>query len=131
VLIALDTTEAARPRARTLEAALRRLVLGRAVDPRFLAGQMRHGPRGAAELAETVDRLIAFAETTGAVASALLDRVHAAYVRDAVVRDFLRRENPAAARAIALRFEAALRRGLWHPRHNASAAELALLREPA
>jgi cobaltochelatase CobN len=131
LLIALDTTEAARPRARTLEAALRRLVLGRAVDPRFLAGQMRHGPRGAAELAETVDRLIAFAETTGAVASALLDRVHAAYVRDAVVRDFLRRENPAAARAIALRFEAALRRGLWHPRHNASAAELALLREPA
>jgi cobaltochelatase CobN len=131
VLIALDTTEAARPRARTLEAALRRLVMGRAVDPRFLAGQMRHGPRGAAELAETVDRLIAFAETTGAVDSALLDRMHAAYVRDPAVRDFLRRENPAAAQAIALRFEAALRRGLWHPRHNSSAAELALLREPA
>jgi cobaltochelatase CobN len=131
MLITLDTSDPARPRARPLDAALRRLVMGRAVDPRFIAGQMRHGPRGASELAETVDRLVAFAETTGAVDSALLDRVHAAYVQDAAVRDFLRHENPAAARAIALRFEAALRRGLWHPRGNAIAADLALLREPA
>ena len=130
-LIALDTTEIARPRARTLEAALNRLVMGRAVDPRFLAGQLRHGPRGASELAETVDRLVAFAETTGAVSSALLDRVYAAYVLDAAVSDFLRRENPAAARAIALRFEAARRRGLWHPRSNAVEAELSALMEPA
>ena len=131
MLITLDTTDPARPRARTLDAALRRLVMGRAVDPRFIAGQLRHGPRGALELAETVDRLVAFAETTGAVDSTLLDRVHAAYVRDATVRDFLRRENPAAARAIALRFGAALRRGIWHPRGNATTAELALLMEPA
>ncbi|MGK7867751.1 cobaltochelatase subunit CobN [Falsiroseomonas sp. E2-1-a20] len=130
-LITLDTTDPARPRARTLEAALRRLVMGRAVDPRFLAGQMRHGPRGASELAETVDRLVAFAETTSAVDGALLDRVHAAYVQDAAVRDFLRRENPAAARAIALRLGDALRRGLWHPRGNAIEAELAALMEPA
>lgn len=130
-LITLDTTDPARPRARMLEAALRRLVMGRAVDPRFIAGQMRHGPRGASELAETVDRLVAFAEITNAVDGALLDRIHAAYVRDAAVRDFLRRENPAAARAIALRLSDALRRGLWHPRRNATPAELALLTEPA
>ncbi|MBB3899744.1 cobaltochelatase subunit CobN [Roseococcus suduntuyensis] len=129
-LITLDTTNPARPRARGLEDALRRLVLGRAVDPRFIAGQMRHGPRGASELAETVDRLVAFAETTQAVDSVLLDRIHAAYVRDATVRDFLRRENPAAARAIALRLSDALRRGLWHPRRNSTSAELALLTEP-
>lgn len=129
-LITLDTTDPARPRARGLEDALRRLVLGRAVDPRFLAGQMRHGPRGASELAETVDRLVAFAETTHSVDSALLDRIHSAYVQDAAVRDFLRRENPAAARAIALRLGDALRRGLWHPRRNATPTELALLTEP-
>jgi cobaltochelatase CobN len=34
------------------------------------------------------------------------------------VRDFLQRENPAAARAMAERFAAALRNGLWHPRRN-------------
>ena len=83
----------------------------RAINPRFIAGQMRHGPRGAAELAETVDRLVDFAETTGAVPSALFDLVHDAYLADPSVRDFLLRENPAAARAIAERLEPARRHG--------------------
>src|ERR1700757_3574817 len=58
-LVMLDVTDPQRPRARTLSAALARIVRGRAVNPRFIAGQMRHGYRGAAELAETVDRLVA------------------------------------------------------------------------
>ena len=90
----------------------------RAINPRFIAGQMRHGPRGAAELAETVDRLIDFAQMTGAVPSALLDLVHDAYLADPEVRAFLARENPAAARSMAERFEQARRLGLWHPRRN-------------
>jgi cobaltochelatase CobN len=117
-LIMLDTTDPQRPRARPLSGALIRIVRGRAVNPRFIEGLMRHGPRGASELAETVDRLVAFAETTGEVPSALLDLVHAAYLGDACVRDFLLRENPAAARAIAERLAAALRNGLWHPCRN-------------
>ena len=101
------------------------MVRARAMNPRFIAGQMRHGPRGAAELAETVDRLVGFAETTDAVAEALIEAVHAAYVEDPAVRAFLLDENPAAARAIAERFAAARRRGLWHPRRNAVDEELA------
>ena len=89
---------------------------------------MRHGYRGAAELAETVDRLVAFAETTGAVASELFDLVHEAYVADGAVRDFLLRENPQAAAAIAERLAVAQRRGFWHPRRNDIGAGLAALR---
>ena len=96
-LIMLDATDPQRPRARPLGAALARLVRGR-VHPRFIAGQMRHGPRGAAELAETVDRLFAFAHTTGAVESALFDFVYDAYLADVPVREFLLRENAAAPR---------------------------------
>ena len=98
-LVMLDVTDPQRPRARTLSAALARIVRGRAINPRFIAGQMRHGPRGAAELAETVDRLVAFAETTDAVASELFDLLHAAYVADPDVHAFLLRENPQAAAA--------------------------------
>jgi len=101
-----------------------RLVRARAINPRFIAGQMRHGPRGAAELAETVDRLVAFAETTGAVSSVLFDLVHEAYLADPSVRAFLERENPAAARTIVQRLEAARRQGLWHPRRNDLAGDL-------
>jgi cobaltochelatase CobN len=106
-------------------------VRARAVNPRFVEGLMRHGPRGAAELAETVDRLVAFAEMTDAVPSALLDLVHEAYLADPRVRDFLIRENLAAARAIADRLDGARRRGFWHPRRNDVDADLAALRAEA
>jgi cobaltochelatase CobN len=126
-LIILDTTDPARPRARSLSAALARIVRSRAANPKFIAGQLRHGPRGAAELAETVDRLVDFAETTGAVASYFFDLLHDAYVADDGVRSFLLRENPAAAAAIATRLDAARRRGLWHPRRNDVDASLRML----
>jgi cobaltochelatase CobN len=131
-LIMLDVTDPQRPRARPLGAALARIVRARAINPRFIAGQMRHGPRGAAELAETVDRLIGFAQTTDAVASTLIDLVHDAYLADPQVRAFLLRENPAAARAIAERLDAARRHGWWHPRRNDIDADLrALMAEAA
>jgi cobaltochelatase CobN len=117
-LVMLDTTDPKRPRARPLDAALARVVRARAVNPRYLAGMMRHGARGAAELAETVDRLVDFAETTGAVSSALFDLVHEAYLVDPDVRDFLLSENPAAAQAIVARLDTARRKGLWHPHRN-------------
>jgi cobaltochelatase CobN len=128
-LVMLDATDPRRPRARPLAEALARVVRGRAVNPAFIAGQMRHGPRGAAELAETVDRLVAFGQTTAAVPGHLFDLVYDAYLADPQVRAFLIRENPAAARAIAQRLDLARRRGLWHPRRNDVDADLASLME--
>jgi cobaltochelatase CobN len=131
-LVMLDLTDPQRPRARTLSAALARIVRARAINPRFIAGQMRHGPRGAAELAETLDRLADFADITDAVASNLFDLLFDAYVADATVRAFLLRENPQAAASIAARFERALRRDHWHPRRNDVDTVLAALSlEPA
>jgi cobaltochelatase CobN len=130
-LVMLDATDPRRPRARPLGQAIARIVRARAIDPRFIAGLMRHGPRGAAEMAETVDRLVGFMQTTAAVAGELLDLVHAAYVGDPEVRAFLLAENPAAARAIAERLDFARRRGLWHPRRNDIDADLAALRAEA
>jgi cobaltochelatase CobN len=126
-LIILDTTDPARPHARSLSAALARIVRSRATHPKFIEGQLRHGPRGAAELAETVDRLVDFAETTNLVASHLFDLIHKAYVADDAVRTFLVHENPAAAAAIAARLDAARQRRFWHPRRNDVDASLAML----
>jgi cobaltochelatase CobN len=130
-LIVLDTTDPNRPRARPLDKTLARIVRGRATSPRFIEGMMRHGARGASELAETVDRLVDFAETTGAVSSTLFDLVHEAYLVDPRVRDFLLRENPDAARAIAERLDAARRKGLWHPRRNDLGGDLGALQAEA
>ncbi|BAF89933.1 cobalt chelatase [Azorhizobium caulinodans ORS 571] len=129
-LIVLDTSDPARPKARDLATALARIVHGR-VSQTFIAGQMRHGPRGATELLETVDRLIAFAETTGRVPDRLIDALHGAYLRDEKVRAFLLAQNPAAATSMARRFADARRRGLWHPRRNDIDADLDALRAEA
>ena len=65
------------------------------------------------------------------MSSALFDCVHDAYLADPRVRDFLLRENPAAARVIADRLEAARRKGLWHPRRNDLGEGLSLIQAEA
>ena len=125
-VIMLDTTDPARPRARSLAEAVARIVRARAVNPRFIDGQMRHGPRGAAEFAETVDRLIGFAETTSRAAAADRGGSRRLSRRPRGPRLPAARK-PRRARAIAERFAAARRRGLWHARRNAVDDELAAL----
>ncbi|MER8833927.1 cobaltochelatase subunit CobN [Mesorhizobium sp. M0909] len=126
-VIVLDITDPQRPKPRSVGEAVSRVVRARAVNPRFIAGQMRHGPRGASEFAETVDRLVGFAETTHAISGTLIDAVHDAYLGDPVVRAFILRENPAAAKVIAERLLSARRRGLWHPLRNSIDDDLAAL----
>jgi cobaltochelatase CobN len=130
-LIALDTTDPHNPKARSVSEAVTRVVRARAVNPHFVAGQMRHGPRGAAELVETVDRLIGFAETTHAIPQSLIEATYDAYLGDETVRDFLLSQNPEGTHYMRQRFLTALRRGLWHPRRNAIYAELEMLGEEA
>ncbi|MBZ9720625.1 cobaltochelatase subunit CobN [Mesorhizobium sp. AD1-1] len=126
-VIVLDTTDPQEPKPRSISEAVARVVRARAVNARFIAGQMRHGPRGASEFAETVDRLVGFAETTHAISGTLIEAVHDAYLGDPMVRAFILRENPAAAKIIAERFLSARRRGLWHPLRNSIDGDLTAL----
>ncbi len=124
-----DTTRPERLAVRTLPEEIARVIRGRATNPRWIAGQMRHGHRGAAEIAETVDNLFAFAATTDAVPSRHFDRLFDAICGDEAVRTFLMDANPPAARAIADRFAAALDRRFWTSRRNSVARVLADMRE--
>ncbi len=115
-----DHSRPDRPVVRSLSEEIARVVRGRATHPRWIAGVMRHGYKGAFEMAATVDYLFAFAATTEAVKSHHFDAVFEAYLQDEAVRGFLLYANPAAAREIAERFVEAQRRGLWTPRRNAA-----------
>ena len=124
--------ETARPGAikvRTLAQETARVVRARASNPRWIAGQMRHGHRGAAEIAGTIDRLFALAVLSDAVSSQHFELLFEATLGTPSVRDFLIDANPNAARAIAKRFEEALARGLWRSRRNSTHACLATMRE--
>ena len=109
---------------RTLEDEIGRVVRSRVVNPKWLEGVMRHGYKGAFEIAATVDYLFAFAATTRAVKSHHFDLVQAAVLEDGRVREFIRDTNPAALREIAQRMLEALDRDMWQPRSNTARALL-------
>src|SRR5450631_2868332 len=90
---------------RSLDQEIARVVRARASNPRWIAGQMRHGHRGAAEIAGTIDNLYALAVLSEAVASQHFELLFDATLGTPSVRDFLAGANPNAARAIVQRFE--------------------------
>jgi cobaltochelatase CobN len=114
----VDLTDPARPRPRSLESEVARVLRGRLANPRWLSGQMRHGHRGAAEIAEAIDNLYAFAALGRLVSDAQFDIAHRATLGDAEVLAFLERENPRALEAIGRVFNEALARGIWRSRRN-------------
>ncbi len=114
---------------RTLTEETARAVRGRAANPRWIEGQMRHGHRGAAEIAESVDNLYALAVLSDAVVSQHFELMFDATLGAPPVLDFLIEVNPKAAKAIAQRFEDALARGFWQTRRNFPRACLAKVRE--
>jgi cobaltochelatase CobN len=127
----LDSTTPGAPKVRTLAQEIARALRARATNPRWLAGQMRHGHRGAAEIAQSLDNLYAFATLTDAVESAQFDLMFDATLGDERVRAFLEESNPLAARHMAAVFAEAERRCFWLSRRNSSAAILASLMEAA
>ncbi len=94
-----DTSIPAKSTVRSLDEEIARVLRGRATNPRWIEGQMRHGYRGAAEIAETVDNLFAFAALTDSVASRHFDLLYDAVCGDETVRAFLQEANPEAAPA--------------------------------
>jgi cobaltochelatase CobN len=113
-----DTGSPEAPRIRTLREECARVIHGRAANPRWIDGQMRHGFRGAAEMAQSVDAAYAFAATAGVVDDGGFERLYQAYLGDPTVAAFIERENPDAIAAMRRRFEDAIARGLWKPRRN-------------
>src|SRR6516162_7793919 len=112
------------PRIRSLREELGRVVRGRAANPRWITGLMRHGYKGAAEIAATVDYLFAFAATSRAVDDTHFDALYEAYLGDDAVRDFMAEHNPAALAETGRRFLEAIDRGLWRPRRNSARQDL-------
>ncbi|AOF89207.1 cobaltochelatase subunit CobN [Sinorhizobium sp. RAC02] len=122
-----DLSRPEKPVVRTLEDEIGRVVRARVVNPKWIDGVMRHGYKGAFEIAATVDFMFAFAATTGAVKDHHFEAAYQAYVLDERVRDFLMQKNPAALAEMAARFAEAIDRKLWTPRSNSARFELDML----
>lgn len=108
-----DSSDPARARVRDLADEVRRVFRTRVVNPKWLASIRRHGYKGAAELAATVEYLFGYDATAKVVEDWMYEKLAERYVLDPAMQDFFREKNPWALRDIAGRLLEAIRRGLW------------------
>ncbi|MDJ1184265.1 cobaltochelatase subunit CobN [Roseofilum casamattae] len=108
-----DNSVMNRPKVRKLEEEINRVYRSRVVNPKWIAGAMRHGYKGAFEMAATIDYLFAYDATTRCVPDHMYEGVSDAYLLDPKVREFIESSNPWALRDMAERLLEAHQRGLW------------------
>lgn len=120
----LDATRPEQPHARTLTEEISRVVRARAANPAWIAGMMRHGFRGAAEITATLEHMAAFAHLAGTVPPHLFDLYYDATLGNDDIRGFMARENPVALCAMESCFTRLHEASLWRTRRNSIAAAL-------
>ncbi|MBJ7520389.1 MAG: cobaltochelatase subunit CobN [Solirubrobacteraceae bacterium] len=108
-----DSSDPARVRTRTLAEETRRIFRARVANPRWIGSMTRHGFKGAAELAATVDYLFGYDATTDVASDWMYEQVAEKYLLDEDISQFMDRANPWAARQIAERLLEAAERGMW------------------
>ncbi|MEM8612937.1 MAG: cobaltochelatase subunit CobN, partial [Cyanobacteria bacterium P01_H01_bin.105] len=108
-----DHSRPQQPRIRSLPEEISRVYRSRVVNPKWIAGVMRHGYKGAFEMAATVDYLFAYDATTHSVADFMYAGVAKAYILDDNVQRFIQTHNPWALRDMSERLLEAHQRGLW------------------
>ncbi|MET3826249.1 cobalamin biosynthesis Mg chelatase CobN [Sphingomonas sp. PvP055] len=120
----LDSTDPARPRARLVAEEIARVVRARAAHPGWIEGMLRHGFRGAAEIAATLDHLGMFATLADVVTPETIDLYYDATLACEDVRVFMTAANPEALAALEAQFRALHASGLWRTRRNSILAAM-------
>jgi cobaltochelatase CobN len=87
---------------------------------------MRHGFRGAAEIAATLDQMAQFAHLAAAVQSHHFDLYYDATLGDDEVRRFIEQANPEAAEIMRRRFQQMIDAGYWTTRRNSVIERIAV-----
>jgi cobaltochelatase CobN len=108
-----DNSRIDNPKVKKLSEEIARVYRSRVVNPKWIAGVMRHGYKGAFEMAATVDYLFAYDATTHCVEDFMYEGVAQAYLFNPEVQNFIQSNNPWALRDMAERFLEANQRGLW------------------
>lgn len=101
------------PRVRPLSEEIARVIRSRVVNPKWLDGVKRHGYKGAAEIAATVDYLFGYDATARVISDHQYALVTDAYLNDPETRGFMQQHNPHALHSVCARLLEAIGRGLW------------------
>ncbi len=108
-----DNSRMAQPKVRKLSEEIARVYRSRVVNPKWIAGAMRHGYKGAFEMSATLDYLFAYDATTNCVSDFMYEGIAEAYIFNPEVQNFIKQSNPYALRDMSERLLEANQRGMW------------------
>jgi cobaltochelatase CobN len=121
-----DNSRPEQPKVRQLTEEIARVYRSRVVNPKWIEGVMRHGYKGAFEMAATIDFLFGYDATTQCVPDFMYQGIAEAYLFDPIVQEFIQKNNPWALRDMSERLLEAHQRGMWK---NAAGDTLDQLRQ--
>ena len=108
-----DNSRMAQPKVRKLSEEIARVYRSRVVNPKWIAGAMRHGYKGTFEMSATLDYLFAYDATTNCVSDFMYKGIAEAYIFNPEVQNFVKQSNPYALRDMSERLLEANQRGMW------------------
>jgi len=108
-----DSSSPERPRVRTLEEELIKVIRSRVLNPRWIDAMRRHGYKGAFEMAATVDYLFGYGATTDLIRDTHYQEIAQTLLLDPRQQEFFKKHNPAAFQDATERILEAAERGLW------------------
>ena len=124
----LDSTTPSAPKARKLKEEIAKTVIARATNTKWVNGMLKHGYRGAAEIAATLEHMGAFANLANLVESHHFDAYFLSTLGNEHVFKFLKEENPQALQSMIARFSALQQSEIWITRRNSIQSQLLALK---
>lgn len=108
-----DTSDRQAVRVRTVEESFQRIFYGEVINPAFIEGMMKHGHKGALEMAKFAALSYGWDVTSGTMSDGMYAKVAEKYVLDDRVRQWMVEVNPWAAQRIVEVLLEANQRNLW------------------
>lgn len=108
-----DSTDKSHVVMRSLQAEIKRIFRGEAINPKFIAGMKQHGYKGAADLANYVAHSYQWDATSEVMEDWMYDKYAEKYALDAELQAWMKAVNPWALQRIAETLLEAAQRGMW------------------
>lgn len=108
-----DTADRNKVQVRSLQEQAKRLFRSECINPKFIEGMMKHGYKGAADLANMVAHSYQWDATSDVLEDWMYEEYAKKYTFDPKVQDWLRDVNPWALQRMAEVLLEADQRGLW------------------
>ncbi len=108
-----DSSHRQHVKVRTLAQEFRRVLHGEALNPKFIRGMMKHGHKGALELAKYANLSFGWDATSRTMNDESYNRIAEAYLLDEEVREWMNQVNPWAVHEIAETLMEAKQREFW------------------